>query len=171
MAQTFFFYDLETSGLSSRQDRIMQFAGQRTDMNLEPIGEPYNILVKLNDDTLPSPDALMVTGISPQKTLEEGYTESEFSRILTEEIFTPDTIAVGYNNVRFDDEFVRHLFWRNFYDPYEWSWKDGRSRWDLLDVIRMTRALRPDGIIWPLDTEGRATNRLELLTKENGIVR
>lgn len=170
MAQTFFFYDLETSGLSSRQDRIMQFAGQRTDMNLEPIGEPYNILVKLNDDTLPSPDALMVTGISPQKTLEEGYTESEFSRILTEEIFTPDTIAVGYNNVRFDDEFVRHLFWRNFYDPYEWSWRDGRSRWDLLDVIRMTRALRPDGIIWPLDTEGRATNRLELLTKENGIV-
>lgn len=170
MAQTFFFYDLETSGLSSRQDRIMQFAGQRTDMSLEPIGEPYNILVKLNDDMLPSPDALMVTGISPQKTLEEGYSESEFARILTEEIFTPDTIAVGYNNVRFDDEFVRHLFWRNFYDPYEWSWRDGRSRWDLLDVVRMTRALRPDGIVWPVDAEGRATNRLELLTKENGIV-
>lgn len=170
MAQTFFFYDLETSGLGSRQDRIMQFAGQRTDMSLEPIGEPYNILVKLNDDTLPSPDALMVTGISPQKTLEEGYSESEFARILTEEIFTPDTIAVGYNNVRFDDEFVRHLFWRNFYDPYEWSWRDGRSRWDLLDVVRMTRALRPDGIVWPVDAEGRATNRLELLTKENGIV-
>lgn len=167
---TFFFYDLETSGLSPRDDRIMQFAGQRTDMDLNPIGEPYNILVRLNDDTLPSPDALMVTGISPQKTVEEGYTEAEFCKILTEEICTPDTTMVGFNNVRFDDEFVRHILWRNFYDPYAWCWRDGRSRWDLLDVVRMTRALRPEGITWPVDQEGKPTNRLELLTKENGII-
>lgn len=169
MAQTFFFYDLETSGLNPREDRIMQFAGQRTDMNLQPVGEPFNILVRLNDDTLPSPDALMVTGITPQKTIEEGYTEAEFAEILLNDVFTPDTIAVGFNNVRFDDEFVRYLFWRNFRDPYEWCWKDGRSRWDLLDVIRMTRALRPEGIEWPVDAEGKPTNRLELLTKANGI--
>lgn len=170
MAQTFFFYDLETSGLNPRQDRIMQFAGQRTDMDLKPIGEAYNLLVTLNDDTLPSPDALMVTGITPQKTVEEGYTEAQFAHILSEEIFTPDTIAVGFNNVRFDDEFIRHLLWRNFYDPYEWSWKDGRSRWDLLDVVRMTRALRPEGINWPIDDKGEPTNRLELITKENDII-
>jgi len=169
MAQTFFFYDLETSGLNPRQDRIMQFAGQRTDMNLEPIGEPYNLLVTLNDDTLPSPDALMVTGITPQKTVEEGYAEAQFARMLSEEIFTPDTIAVGFNNIRFDDEFIRHLLWRNFHDPYEWSWKDGRSRWDLLDVVRLTRALRPEGINWPLDAKGEPSNRLELITSANGI--
>lgn len=169
MAQTFFFYDLETSGLNPRQDRIMQFAGQRTDMNLEPIGEPYNLLVTLNDDTLPSPDALMVTGITPQKTVEEGYTEAQFARMLSEEIFTPDTIAVGFNNIRFDDEFIRHLLWRNFHDPYEWSWKDGHSRWDLLDVVRLTRALRPEGINWPLDAKGEPSNRLELITGANGI--
>lgn len=169
MAQTFFFYDLETSGLNAREDRIMQFAGQRTDMDLNPIGEPYNLLVALNDDTLPSPDALMVTGISPQKTLDEGYTEAQFAKILHEEIFTQDTIAVGFNSVRFDDEFVRHLFWRNFYDPYAWTWRDGRSRWDMLDVVRMTRALRPEGIEWPVDAEGKATNRLELITKANGV--
>ena len=170
MAKSFFFYDLETSGLSARDDRIMQFAGQRTDMELNPIGEPYNILVALNDDTLPSPDALMVTGISPQKTLDEGYTEAQFAKILAEEVFTEDTVAVGFNSVRFDDEFVRHLFWRNFYDPYTWSWQSGRSRWDILDVVRMTRALRPSGIEWPVDAEGKATNRLELITKANGIV-
>lgn len=168
MAKTFFFYDLETSGLNPREDRIMQFAGQRTDMDLNPIGEPYNLLVTLNDDTLPSPEALKVTGIMPQKTLDEGYSEAEFTNILIEEIFTPDTIAVGFNNIRFDDEFIRYLFWRNFRDPYEWTWKDGRSRWDLLDVIRMTRALRPDGINWPV-VDGKPTNRLELITKENSI--
>jgi exodeoxyribonuclease-1 len=169
MSKTFFFYDLETSGLSARDDRIMQFAGIRTDMDLNPIGDPYNVLVRLNDDTLPSPDALMVTGISPQKTVEEGYTEAEFSKILIQEIFTEDTIVVGFNNIRFDDEFIRHLLWRNFYDPYAWSWRDGRSRWDMLDVVRMTRALRPEGISWPVDIEGKPTNRLELLSKENGI--
>jgi exodeoxyribonuclease-1 len=169
MAKTFFFYDLETSGLSPRHDRIMQFAGIRTDMDLKPIGEPYNLLVKLNDDTLPSPEALMVTGITPQQTVADGYTEAEFAKILYNEVFTPDTVAVGFNNIRFDDEFLRYLFWRNFYDPYEWSWKDGRSRWDLLDVVRMTRALRPDGIEWPVDEKGNATNRLELLTMLNGI--
>ena len=169
MAQTFFFYDLETSGLNPRQDRIMQFAGQRTDMSLKPIGEPYNLLVTLNDDTLPSPDALMVTGITPQKTVEEGYSEAQFARMLSEEIFTSETIAVGFNNIRFDDEFIRHLLWRNFHDPYEWSWKDGRSRWDLLDVVRLTRALRPEGINWPLDAKGEPSNRLELITDANGI--
>lgn len=169
MAKTFFFYDLETTGLNPRVDRIMQFAGQRTDENLQPIGEPYNVLVKLNDDTLPSPDAVMVTGITPQATQADGYTEAEFAKLLAEEVFTPDTVAIGFNNIRFDDEFIRHLFWRNFYDPYEWAWKDGRSRWDLLDVTRMTRALRPEGIEWPFDKDGKAVNRLELLSKLNGL--
>lgn len=166
--QSFFFYDLETSGLDPRTSRIMQFAGIRTDMALQPIGEPYNILVKLSDDVLPSPDALLVTGITPQQTQADGLTEAEFAALLTEEVFTPGTIAVGFNNIRFDDEFIRYHLWRNFYDPYEWCWKDGRSRWDFLDVVRMTRALRPQGIMWPMQ-DGKATNRLELLTKENGI--
>jgi exodeoxyribonuclease-1 len=169
MSQTFFFYDLETSGLDARSDRIMQFAGQRTDMNLRPIGEPVNVLVALGDDTIPSPEALLVTGITPQKTVEEGYSEAEFARMVVNEWFTPDTIIVGFNNVRFDDEFIRHLLWRNFHDPYEWSWQDGRSRWDLLDVVRMTRALRPEQINWPVDSNGDPTNRLELITKLNGI--
>ncbi len=168
MEQTFFFYDLETSGLNPRDDRIMQFAGQRTTLDLEPIGEPFNILVALNDDTLPSPDALMVTGITPQQTTAEGYTEAQFAELLMKQVFTPGTITVGFNNIRFDDEFIRHLFWRNFYDPYEWCWKEGRARWDMLDVVRMTRALRPDGIEWPV-VDGKATNRLELITKLNGI--
>lgn len=182
MTKEFFFYDLETSGLSARDDRIMQFAGQRTDLDFNPIGEPVNLIVKMTDDTLPSPGAIKTTGITPQSTLPDGLTEAELADYLTHEIFTPDTIALGYNTVRFDDEFMRHFFWRNFRDPYEWQWKDGRSRWDLLDVVRLTRALRPEGINWPfqekefVDKEtGKKTkktvetNRLELITKENGI--
>lgn len=165
---TFFFYDLETSGLDPRDDRIMQFAGQRASLNLEPLGEPINLLVKMSDDTLPSPSAIMVTKITPQSTLEAGLSEAELCRFLQTQVFTPHTITVGYNTIRFDDEFIRHLFWRNFYEPYTWQWQDGRSRWDLLDLVRMTRALRPDGINWPV-VNGKATNRLELITELNNI--
>ena len=169
MTTTFFFYDLETSGFRPREDRIMQFAGQRTSLSLEPIGEPVNILVKLTEDALPSPGAISVTKITPQQTLQEGISEAEFCKFITEEVFTSGTIAVGYNTVRFDDEFMRAVLWRNFYDPYEWEWKDGRSRWDMLDVVRLTRALRPEGINWPVTEDGKPTNRLEILTKENGL--
>lgn len=169
MAQTFFFYDLETSGLNAREDRIMQFAGIRTDSDFNQIGEPYNLLVALNDDTLPSPGALMVTGITPQQTITDGYTEAQFAQLFINEICTPDTILLGYNNVRFDDEFMRALLWRNFYDPYEWSYKDGRSRWDMLDVVRLTRALRSEGIEWPT-VDGVAVNKLELLSQANGLL-
>ncbi len=138
-------------------------------MELNPIGEPVNILVKMTDDALPSPGAIMVTKITPQQTLADGISEAEFAKYVTEEIFTPDTVVVGYNTVRFDDEFMRAVFWRNFYDPYEYEWKDGRSRWDMLDVVRLTRALRPEGINWPFTEDGKPTNRLELLTKMNGL--
>lgn len=169
MADSFFFYDLETSGVNPRQARIMQFAGQRTDLNLKPIGQPYNILIKLSDDVLPDPDAVLITGITPQQTLSDGITEAEFCKIFISEIAQPGTCFVGYNSVRFDDEFMRFLLYRNFYDPYAWQWKNGSSRWDLLDVVRMTRALRPEGIEWPFDENGVCTNRLELITKANKL--
>lgn len=170
MAQTFFFYDLETSGLNPRSQRIMQFAGQRTNMDLEPLGEPVNLLVKLSDDILPDPQAITVTGITPQMTLSDGITEPELCKYLNQEVFTPGTITLGFNSIRFDDEFIRHTLWRNFYDPYEWSYADGRSRWDMLDAVRMMRALRPDGVSWPVDDNGKAVNRLELLASANKLL-
>lgn len=166
--QTFFWYDLETTGIKPREDRVMQFAGQRTSLDLKPIGDPVNILIRLSDDILPSPDAILITGITPQQTIAEGITEADFLKLFNKEIALPGTIFVGFNTVRFDDEFIRFMQYRNFYDAYTWQWKDDRSRWDLLDVVRMTRALRPDGIAWP-EIDGVATNRLELLTKKNGI--
>lgn len=165
----FYFYDLETTGFNPREGRIMQFAGQRTSLKLEPIGKPDNIYIKITPDILPDPGAVLVTGITPQKTLTDGMTEVEFARYFQDKIAKSDTIFVGYNNIRFDDEFLRHLFYRNFYDPYEWHWQDGRGRWDLLDVTRLTRALRPQGIKWPFDAKGAPSNQLGLLTSINKL--
>lgn len=169
MSASYFFYDLETSGIDPRQDRIMQFAGHRTDLNLQPIGEPVQMYLKLTADILPDPNAILLTGITPQITLSEGVTEDDFLSLFTDEIVKPDTVFVGFNNIRFDDEFMRYTLYRNFYDAYSWEWANGCSRWDLLDVLRMARALRPDGIEWPFDVAGKPVNRLEMLTKANKI--
>jgi exodeoxyribonuclease-1 len=138
-------------------------------MTLKPVGDPVNIFITMTDEQLPDVDAVLLTGITPQQTIMEGMTEAEFLHIFINEVATPGTVFVGFNTVRFDDEFMRCLLYRNFYDPYEWQWQDQRSRWDMLDVVRMTRALRPDGIKWPFDIHGKPTNRLELMTALNGL--
>jgi exodeoxyribonuclease-1 len=170
MDQSFFFYDLETTGFNPKEARIMQFAGQRTTLNLEKIGKPQNIFIQLTKDILPDPAAILLTGITPEFTLKNGITEAEFLKHFYQEIALPGTIFAGYNSIRFDDEFIRFINYRNYYDPYEWHWKDSRSRWDLLDCVRMTRALRPEGIIWPKDDLDRPTNKLGLLAKANNLI-
>lgn len=142
----------------------MQFAGHRTDMDLNLTGEPVNILVKLTDDTLPSPGAILTTHITPQQTISDGISEADFCREFLDNIARPDTIILGYNSVRFDDEFMRNTLWRNFHDPYEWQWSEGRSRWDMLDVARFVRALRPDGINWPM------RERYDAVTKQTELI-
>ena len=166
---SFFWYDYETFGIDPRVDRISQFAGIRTDMDFNIIDEPIDILCKATDDILPNPDASLITGITPQDTLKTGLLETDFIERILQEFSRPNTCVVGFNNIRFDDEFTRYTLYRNFFDPYSREWQNGCSRWDIIDLVRITRALRPEGINWPVDDKGIASNRLELITKANGI--
>lgn len=169
MTKTFFFYDLETTGFNRFNDKIMQFAGQRYTLTLEPVGDPVNLLLKTPQDCIPSIDAILLTGITPQKTQIDGLTEVEFLEYFQEHIATPDTVFIGFNSIRFDDEFMRALLYRNYHDPYTWQYSEGRSRADVLDIVRMCRALRPGSIVWPISEEGKPSNRLAELTEKNGL--
>jgi len=166
---TYYWYDYETFGIDPALDRPAQFAGQRTNADLEPIGEPLLIYNRLTPDYLPDPGSCKITGISPHTVEEHGLPENQFIQQIHRQLALPGTCNVGYNNIRFDDEFTRFTLFRNFYDPYQHEWAKENSRWDLLDVVRMTRALRPDGIEWPHHEDGNASNRLEDLTQANGI--
>jgi len=166
---SFYWYDYETFGTDPRTDRIAQFAGIRTDLEFNIIDEPVDIFCKATDDILPNPEACLITGITPQKTFETGLIEAKFIKLIEKEFSKPNTCVVGFNSIRFDDEFTRYSLYRNFFDPYAREWQNGCSRWDIIDLVRITRALRPDGIEWPVDDQGIASNRLELITKANGI--
>ena len=169
MANSIYWYDYETFGIDPRFDRLAQFGGIRTDEDLNIISDPLVIYCKPADDMLPDPYACLVTGITPQKALAEGLIEAEFIATIHKEFSQPGTCIAGFNSIRFDDEFTRNSLYRNFFNPYTHEWQHGNSRWDLIDIVRLTRALRPEGINWPVDDEGRPSIRLELLTEANGI--
>ena len=169
MANTFYWHDYETFGSDPRSDRPAQFAGIRTDEALHEIGEPLVIYCQPARDVLPHPEACLLTGITPQIAAAEGLREAEFIAQIHAELAQPNTCGVGYNSVRFDDEVTRFTLYRNFYDPYAREWQNGNSRWDIIDLVRMTYALRPDGIVWPQHEDGQPSFRLEDLVAANGI--
>ena len=166
---TFYFHDYETFGINPALDRPAQFAGVRTDSDFNIIEEPLIIYCQIAQDYLPDPEAVLITGITPQKTNQSGICEAEFTKLIHQEFNRPNTCILGYNNIRFDDEVTRNILYRNFYDPYAYSWRNGNSRWDLLDVVRACYALRPEGINWPTNDSGLPSFRLEDLTKANNI--
>ncbi len=169
MSETFYWHDYETWGTVPALDRPSQFAGVRTDAELNIIGEPLVQFCRPTPDYLPNPEACLVTGITPQQALEEGICEAEFVANIHAELAQPGTCTVGYNSIRFDDEVTRYALYRNFYDPYAREWQNGNSRWDLIDVVRLCYALRPDGINWPRREDGSPSFRLEELTAANGL--
>ncbi|WP_238946896.1 exodeoxyribonuclease I [Seongchinamella unica] len=166
---TFYWHDYETFGADPSRDRPVQFAGLRTDAELNPVGEPLVIFSRPAGDFLPQPQACLVTGITPQLALEQGVPEAEFIRQIHQELAAPGTCGVGYNSLRFDDEVTRYTLYRNFCDPYAREWQNGNSRWDIIDMVRACYALRPEGIEWPLREDGLPSFRLEDLTAANGI--
>ena len=166
---SFYWYDFETTGIDTRRDRPLQFAGLRTDMDLRPIEEPIVLYCRPPADVLPAPAACAITGIGPVTAAERGVSEAEFAAAVLEELGRAGTCALGYNTLRFDDEVTRHLLWRNLYDPYAREWRNGNSRWDMIDVFRLARALRPDGLEWPEREPGIPSFRLEDLAAANGI--
>ncbi|MFV8783507.1 exodeoxyribonuclease I [Microbulbifer sp. SA54] len=173
MATTLYWHDYETWGTDPGADKPSQFAGIRTDEDLNIIGEPLMIYSKPASDCLPQPMASLVTGLAPQTALAEGVPEIDFIRRILDELGAPGTCGVGYNSLRFDDEVTRHTLYRNLLDPYEREWRSGNSRWDIIDMVRLTYALRPEGIQWPqrvaANGERVPSFRLEELTAANGI--
>ena len=175
---TFYWYDFETFGLDCRRDRPAQFAGIRTDMDLNPQGDGDVFYSRPSGDYLPSPESCLLTGMTPQICEERGIPESEFAGEVWSRLNRPGTISIGYNASGFDNEVARFLFWRNFLDPYSHQHRNGCSCWDLYPLVCAVWALRGDGIEWPLrkdvdpesNDEKSVSFRLECLSKANGIV-
>ncbi len=169
MPASLLWYDLETFGTHPRWDRIAQFGAVRTNDRFEETESPVNIFCRLSPDYVPNIDACLASGITPDLVQEKGLSERDFAARIFDEMGRPATCVAGFNNLRFDDEFVRSLFYRNFHDPYSREYEGENSRWDIIDLLRMCRDLRPEGLAWVTAPDGRPVFRLEELTRANGV--
>lgn len=169
MTFSFLWYDLETWGLDPATSFIASFACQRTNYNLEPIGPPIELLCCPPEDCLPDPEAILVHGISPQKAQEQGMPEYEFARAIHQELNKANTCVIGFNSIRFDDEFCRYLFYRNLLDPYSHQWRNRNSRWDALDMFRVCYAFKPDTLKWNNNEQGDVSFALQAMASANNL--
>ncbi len=166
--KTFYWYDYETFGINPKRDKIAQFAGIRTDEQLNIVNEQM-FYCQPTRDCLPTPEACAITDITPQLCAAKGQVEHQFIRKINREFTVPNTCVAGYNSIRFDDEFTRHTLYRNFLDPYAWHWQNGNTRWDILDVVRLCYALKKDhSLEWVYDDD-KPIFKLDKLAPANGI--
>ncbi|MEK9821448.1 MAG: exodeoxyribonuclease I [Gammaproteobacteria bacterium] len=169
MTDSIYWYDFETTGIDPVLDRPLQFAGVRTSLDLKEIAAPQNLICRPGDDVIPQPGALLVTGILMTDVVAHGMNERDFTAAIAAQFCQAGTCVAGFNNLRFDDEFTRQMFYRNFHDPYAREWRGGNSRWDVIDLARAAYALRPAGINWPERSPGLPSFRLEDLARANGL--
>ncbi len=167
---TFLWHDYETFGANPRRDRPAQFAAIRTDADLNQVGEALMLYCQPAPDFLPDPESCLITGITPRQCLQLGIPEAQFAAQIEQVLGQENTIGVGYNTIRFDDEITRFMLWRNLIEPYAREWQNGCGRWDLLDVVRTAYALRPEGIQWPVKPDGGPSFRLGDLAAANGLL-
>lgn len=170
MKNTLYWHDYETFGATPKYDRPSQFAGIRTDEDLNIIGEPLMIYCKPSNDFLPHPMACKVTGITPLDIIDKGLKESDFIDAINKELSKAGTCGVGYNSINFDDEVTRYTLYRNLQDPYAREWKNNCSRWDIMNMLRLVSIKAPETLNWPINENGFKSFRLEELSKSNNII-
>lgn len=164
MGKTYLFYDIETTGLNPCFDQIVQFAAIRTDEQFNEL-ERHQFFIRLNPDVIPSPYAFLTHDIT-LSSLKNQPCEYEVIQKIHALLNTPNTLSTGYNNLNFDDEFLRFSFYRNLLTPYTHQWANGCGRLDLYPITLLYFLYQKDAIEWPIINE-KPSLKLENLNTAN----
>jgi exodeoxyribonuclease I len=167
MENTYLFYDIETSGLNKCFDQILQFAAIRTDLELNEL-EQHNILIKLNLDVIPSPQAILTHNISVEQ-MQNGIGEYEAIKQIHRLMNHPGTISLGYNSLNFDDEFLRFSFYRNLLPPYTHQYANNCHRMDIYPLTVMYFLYQNKALQWPIMAD-KPSLKLEDLNTINKLI-
>lgn len=164
------FYDVETTGLNNRFDQILHFAAIKTDDNLVAI-DRFEVKSRLLPYTVPAPTALGVTGLSlADLCSEDRLSHYQMVRAIFEKLQSwGPAIYIGFNSIKFDEEFLRQAFFQTLHPPYYTS-LNGNMRGDALHVARATALVAPGVLQVPTSSTGNPTFALQALATANGIM-
>ena len=166
---SFVLYDIETTGLVKGFDQIVQLAAVRTDASLT-ITDRFQIRCRLMPHVVPSPEAMHVTGAGIERLTDPSLPShfemvTDIHRVLRG--WCP-ALFLGFNSLSFDEEFLRQAFYQSLHGAYLTN-TQGSARADVLNLCRLTAALRPDILKPAIDQDGRPVFRLKPLAEANGI--
>lgn len=164
--QTYLFYDIETTGLSKTFDQVLQFAGIRTDRELNEL-ERYELNVRMNPDIIPSPYALITHRIGINHS-SNGISEFDAIKQIHQWLNQPGTISLGYNTLGFDDEFLRFSFYRNLLAPYHHQFKNQCGRMDIYPITLAFYLFKNSILQWPT-VDNKISLKLADLKKANQL--
>ncbi|HEY9080474.1 exonuclease domain-containing protein [Magnetovibrio sp.] len=164
----FIFYDTETTGLAAGFDQILQFAGIVTDDDLNPI-EEINLRCRLQPHVIPSPGALVITGVRPSDIAGANLSHYEMIREIRAliERYAP-AVIVGYNSISYDEGMLRQAFYQTLNPTYLTN-TGGNMRMDVLKLAHAASQYAPDVLQVPLNDKGKPSFKLELLAPTNGL--
>ena len=166
---SFVIYDVETTGLNRRFDQILHFAAVRTDDTLSPTAT-IEVRSRLLPYVVPSPKALLLTRTS-LRDITDPHRPSHYEMVReiqrTLAAWSP-ALFLGYNSIRFDEEFLRQAFYQCLHPTFLTN-TNNNARADVLNMMRALACLRPGVLQVPRDPEGRQVFRLADLAAANGF--
>ena len=168
--QKYVFYDFETTGISPAFDQPLQFAAIITDENFKAI-ERINIRCQAAPHILPSPYALKVTKIDPEKTADKSL-PTAFNFAQTLQRFTEELAPacwIGYNSIAFDETMMRQMFYQNLQPEIFATQINGNSRLDVMKMVFATYSEAPGVLTWPVSDNGNTSFKLDRLAPANGF--
>lgn len=166
---SFVFWDTETTGINSAFDQILQLAAIRTDDDLNEI-DRFEVRSRLLPYVLPSPGALRVTGLTIDDLLDEAHPSHYEMVCRIQSAFGSwcPSVFIGYNSLRFDEEFLRQAFYQCLHAPYVTN-TGGSKRADALALVQTAALLHPNSIAVPLNEKGKPTFKLDRLAPANSF--
>lgn len=165
----FVFFDTETTGLNAGFDQLIQFAAIKTDHNLSEI-DRFEMRSKIKPDVVPHFEAMLANGMSIQELTDRSLrSHYQMMREVNSKLLSwSPSIFLGYNSIRFDEEFLRQSFFQTLHPPYLTS-LHGNGRNDILSLTLACHAVGDDALVIPSRDDGRPSFRLEDLCAANGV--
>ncbi|WP_295039802.1 exonuclease domain-containing protein [Sulfitobacter sp.] len=166
---SFIFFDTETTGLHAGFDQIVQFAAIRTDNDLNET-DRFELRSRIDPNVVPDVQAMLANGLSIEALTDQHLaTHYQMMRDLNERLVSwSPAIFVGYNSIRFDEEFLRHALYRTLHPPYLTS-LHGNGRNDVMSLALACSASGDNALRVQLQDSGDPSFRLHDIAAANGI--
>lgn len=164
----YLFYDLETTGLNPVHDVPLQAAFIQANADLT-IQREITLRCRLPAHIVPSPEAMVVTGITPSVLEDQDLSAIEMmaqiGRIIAD---AKPCMVLGYNTLRYDEEVLRHNLFKTLLPPYMTALTGG-GRADVFRMLQAVALFEPDAITIPIGADGKRSMKLGDVCRANNI--